>query len=260
MTARPRVSIVVPVFNRLELTRACVDAVLRNTPQELFELVVVDNASSDGTGEWLVSQQAQGVLRAVTNSDNRGFSAACNQGARAATGEYVLFLNNDTEAESRWIEPLIDVLDTDPRAGAVGAKLLFADRTIQHAGVIVVDHRRLGDPLLALHIFSKLPENHPDANSRRMYKAVTAACMLVRRDAFWQCGGFDESYWNGYEDIDLCFALAQRGFSIVYEPKSVVIHHESQSGPERWRRAKDNVARLHAKWLGRITPDAIVGL
>lgn len=260
MTMRPRVSIVVPVFNRLELTRNCMSAVVRNTPPDSYELVVVDNASSDGTREWLLAQQQECALHAVINLENRGFAAACNQGARAARGQYVLFLNNDTEVEPNWIEPLIDVLDTEPQVGAVGSKLLFADRTIQHAGVIVVDHRKLGDPLLALHIFARLPEAHPDANARRSYKAVTAACMLVRRDAFWLCGGFDESYWNGYEDIDLCFALAQRGFSIVYEPRSVVIHHESQSGPERWRCAKGNVARLHAKWLGRITPDAIVGL
>jgi GT2 family glycosyltransferase len=256
---RPRVSIVIPVFNGLALTRVCLEAILRHTPPELYELIVVDNGSSDGTAAWLRERQEQAVLRAVANADNRGFAIASNQGARAARGEYLLMLNNDTEPELDWLEPLVAVLDQEPTVGAVGAKLLYPDRTIQHAGVIVVDHQRLGDPLLALHIFARLPEDHPDANASRSYKAVTAACMLVRREAFFAVGGFDEGYWNGYEDVDLCFALARSGFSIRYEPRSVVIHHESQSGPERWRCARENVERLHRKWLGRVVPDAVVG-
>ena len=139
----------------------------------------------------------------------------------------------------------------------MGAKLLFPDGTIQHAGVALADcwdH----DPLLAFHLFAKEKSDFPLANQRRVYQALTAACLLVRKSHFDQAGGFDEQYWNGYEDVDLCLRFQERGWLTVYEPASVVIHYESQSGPARFLRAADNVARFHRKWLEKASPDVII--
>ena len=87
---------------------------------------------------------------------------------------------------------------------------------------------------------------------------MTAACVLIRKSAFEKAGSFDEKYWNGYQDVDLCFKLQEHGGILVYQPASIVIHHESRSGPERFAKARDNIARLHKKWLGKIKPDFIL--
>ncbi|MGQ9472612.1 MAG: glycosyltransferase family 2 protein [Candidatus Caldatribacteriaceae bacterium] len=254
-----KVSIVIPVFNKVEFTERCLNALFARTPFDIpWEVIVIDNASSDCTPELLqeVARQYSG-LRWIRNDENLGFAGACNQGALNSLGEYILFLNNDTEAQENWLPPLVDILDRDFRVGAVGSKLLFPDGSIQHAGVVIVDRREIGDPLYAMHIHYKNFLDTEEVNKAQFYQAVTAACVLVRREAFEQVGGFDENYWNGYEDVDFCFKLQEKGWMIVYEPRSVVIHYESQSGPERFRRVRENITRLHQRWIGKITPDFV---
>jgi GT2 family glycosyltransferase/tetratricopeptide (TPR) repeat protein/glycosyltransferase involved in cell wall biosynthesis len=254
----PVVSIIIPTFNKLEFTRKCLVALQQHTPGSTCEIIVVDNASTDGTVEFLKSETEAGNLRAVFNSENLGFSKACNQGARAAAGRHLLFLNNDTEVQPGWLEPLIQTIDSDERVVAVGGKLLFPDRTIQHAGVAILNDQQQSDPLVARHIHYRKPEASPEANQPCAYQALTAACVLMKKTAFDKVCGFDEEYWNGYEDVDLCFKLQQQGGVLVYQPQSVVLHHESQSGPERFRQVAQNIQRLHKKWLGKITPDFTV--
>jgi len=256
LAGRVPVSIVIPVFNRFDLTRRCIESILAHTPPGSFEIVVVDNGSTDGVTAYLRQQQDEGRVRLVLNPENLGFARACNQGAHAAHGEHVLFLNNDTEVEPGWLPPLVRVLDTDPTVAAVGAKLLFPDRTIQHVGVVLVEDRAGGSGLSPYHIYYREPADLPAANAPRTYRVLTAACLLVRRAAFEPAGGFDEGYWNGYEDVDLCLKLHVCGWRLVYEPHSVVIHHESQSGPERFRRESANLERLRRTWAGRISMDA----
>ncbi len=254
--SQPNVSIVIPVFNKVEFTRKCVENLFATTSSGGCEIIVVDNASSDATPDFLAT--LGGLLRTIRNETNSGFAAACNQGARAATAPFLLFLNNDTEPLPGWLEPLVETLEADPAVGAVGSKLLFPDGTIQHAGVVVIDDQLLPDPLVARHIQYQQPGNIPDANIARTFQALTAACILIRQEAFIACGGFDEGYWNGYEDVDLCFKLQKLGWQLVYEPLSVLIHHESKSGQERFRLVTDNIKRLHDKWLDRIKPDAVI--
>jgi GT2 family glycosyltransferase/Tfp pilus assembly protein PilF len=151
-----------------------------------------------------------------------------------------------------------DMAQADENIAAVGSKLLYPDRTIQHAGIVILDDRLNKDPLLARNHLVKKPSNAPEANVATTYQALTAACLLVRSQDFDKVGGFDEGFWNGYEDVDLCFRLRANGGQLVYQPQSIVIHHESQSGPERFRKAAANITRLHTKWLEVITPDAII--
>ncbi len=253
----PRVSIIIPTFNNIALTRQCLDALNRNTPDGRYEIVVVDNASNDGTVEFLREKENAGELRVICNPKNLGFARACNQGAQNARANYILFLNNDTEVQPGWLDPLLHILDADERVAAAGAKLLFSDGTIQHAGVALADITGR-DPLMGIHIFAKENSDFAIANERRVYQAVTAACVLVRKSLFDKVGGFDEGFWNGYEDVDICLQFQEQGYLTVYEPASVVLHHESQSGPERFTRAKENIQRLHQKWLGKVTPDFVV--
>ncbi|HXC99539.1 MAG TPA: glycoside hydrolase family 99-like domain-containing protein, partial [Verrucomicrobiae bacterium] len=254
----PDASIIIPTFNRLDMTRRCLESLARQRGKLNVEIIVVDNASTDGTIDFLKSEVEAGRLRAIVNPENRGFSKACNQGARAAAGRHLLFLNNDTDVQPGWLEPLVETLDVDERVSAVGSKLLFPDRSIQHAGVAVLEDRQLPDPLVARHIHYRKPENAPEVNQPQTLQALTAACLLIRKAAFEKVGGFDEEYWNGYEDVDLCFKLRQEGGLLVYQPRSVVLHYESQSGPERFRQVAHNTKRLHETWLGKITPDFVV--
>lgn len=252
----PQVSIIMPLFNQARLTQACLASLQRFTAPESYELVLVDNASSDNTAALLEQWRQSAVV--LRNPENVGFAKACNQGARAAHGEYLLFLNNDTEVTDGWLEPLQAVMRQDAAVAAVGSKLLYPDNSIQHAGVLLVDDRQQGDPLVGRHLYQRMPGNHPAANVMRAMQALTAACLLVRRADFEAVGGFDEGYWNGYEDLDLCLKLAQSGKRLVYQPASVVMHHESQSGPERFRQAAANIQRLHRRWLGRVQVDAVI--
>ena len=252
----PRVSIIIPLFNKLEFTKQCFEALIENTPDELYEVIIVDNASTDGTKGFLAT--IKGDVTIIRNETNMGFAHACNQGADAAKGNYLLFLNNDTEPQKGWLEPLLKILDNDSTVAAAGSRLLFPDGNIQHAGVVIIEDKKLPDPLVARHIFYQQASDLIEANQLRTYQALTAACILIRRGSYEKAGGFDEGYWNGYEDVDLCFKLQENGWKLVYQPESVVIHHESISGPERFTKVDHNINRLHKRWIGKINPDVII--
>lgn len=254
-SSRPRASIVIPTFHQVAYTTACLVALAENTGDD-YEVIIVDNASSDGTEELL--QRLDGDVVIIRNPVNRGFAVACNQGAAAAQADVVVFLNNDTEPGPGWLEPLLAVLDARPEVGAVGSRLLFPDGLVQHAGVVVVeDGRPGGEPLGAVHALYRRPADDPEVCLPRDVQVVTGACLAVRREVFHDVGGFDEGYWNGNEDVDLCFAIGAAGHTVAYEPASVLVHHESVSGPERFVRAAENVERLKRKWWGRVVPDVL---
>lgn len=240
------VSIIIPVLNRARYTLKCLQALAANTEYENFELVIVDNASSDETPELLAS--LGGDIKTIRNEENLGFAKACNQGAAAAGGDLLLFLNNDTEPRPGWLEAMVRVITNDPAVQVVGNKLLYPDGTIQHAGVAF---RPDGMPY---HIFKNLQADHPAVNTTTRFQAVTAACMLVQREAFLNVGGFDEAYRNGYEDIDFCLKVITSGGSIIYTPHSVVVHHESIS-PGRKTMDSENSNLFLARWRGVVRHD-----
>lgn len=218
------VSIVIPHYGDGELLDRCVAAIVWHTAD--YELVVVDN----GTG---VTVDANIVIR---NEENLGFGAACNQGAAAAHGDHLVFLNNDTEVQAGWLEPLVAHLDRG--VGIVGSRLVYPDGSVQHAGVTL---RRDADGIL-------VAENRRGEFAQGVAEAVTGACLAIPRDLFWQLGGFDAGYRNGYEDVDLCLTARAAGQTVVFEPASTVTHHESASGPARWTHVRQNVARLQERW------------
>lgn len=250
------VSIIIPLYNSVEYTRKCLASLEATLKPEQFELIMVDNNSTDDTVDLLSSLPS--TVKIIRNSENLGFARACNQGARAASGNYLLFLNNDTEAKPGWLEPLLECVERDHAIGAVGSKLLFSDGTIQHAGVLVIENQNSPERLCPRHVYYGLPADTPQANNPREYQVLTAACLLVRKDAFADIDGFDEEYWNGYEDVDLCFKLRERNWKLVYQPASVLVHHESKSGTERFSKVDHNIRRLHVKWLGKVTPDVVI--
>lgn len=241
------VSIVIPVFNKLEFTAACLSSLFHLQKQDQdFEVIVVDNASSDGTTEYLDSLGDK--ILTIRNDSNLGFAKACNQGATLAQGTYVVFLNNDTEVHPGWLEALLEELRQHPKTGIVGGRLLYPNGTIQHAGVAI------GRDQIPFHIHRQLPSDHPLVMERRTYPIVTAACAAVRREEFYRLGMFDEEFVNGHEDIDLCFRYRENGQNAVYRPDCLVTHHESISDGRMASRPQ-NLARTFRKWRYRLIQD-----
>ncbi|MGD1085059.1 MAG: glycosyltransferase [Verrucomicrobiota bacterium] len=221
------VSIIIPVHNHWDLTEQCVMAIFRARRDPGIEIIIVNNASTDDTAEQLQALSAvHPRLRVLTNTVNESFSRACNQGARAAEGRYLLFLNNDTIPQPGWLEPVLDMLASDTTVGVVGSKLLYPDGTIQHAGVVLGE--RNGEPF-PYHVYLCQKADAPFVNKTREFQMVTGACLTIRRELFEKIGGFDEVYVNGHEDLDLCLKARGAGGRVMYCPKSVVTHLESRT-------------------------------
>lgn len=174
----------------------------------------------------------------IVVAEGLSFAEHCNRGFDRATGEIVVFLNDDTLPHPGWLEALTRPF-LDLRVGITGAKLVYSDGRIQHAGVYFDSP---GGVLTAHNMLL-------DAQSRYV-EAVTGACMAVRRQTFYDLKGFDTGFVNGYEDVDLCLRARAEGWRIWYERDAVVTHHESQSGPARWAHVGHNIRRLQEKWHG----------
>ena len=233
-------SIIIPVFNKVELTQQCLLNLAQVTQGVTYEVIIVDNASTDETHQFLSS--LEGDVQIIQNRENFGFAKGCNQGAQAAKGKYLVFLNNDTIPKPGWLDALIQEAETHVDVAVVGSKLLYPDETIQHAGVVF--SRDLFTPY---HIYSRFPQNSPAVNRRRQFKAVTAACMLVKRSFFEAVGGYDEGYRNGFEDIDLCLKIGTQGGKVIYQPASVLYHLESQT-EGRHDHNNSNIKRFLHRW------------
>lgn len=247
MSAAPAVSIVIPVFDRLDLTRQCLRALEESTALPV-EAIVVDNGSTDGTGEFLRAEEAAGRLRAVVNGENLGFGRACNQGLSLARGRHVVFLNNDTVPLPGWLEALVDAVEGDPSVGLVGSRLLYADDTIQHAGILWNDDDEL------YHVHRHAPREAPEVLESRDFPAVTGACILLPAPLLRRLGGFDESFHMYVEDVDLCMRVWESGHRVRYCAESVLYHLENASVPSTlWRNAHVVAGwqRLQARWAGR---------
>ncbi|NMC75363.1 MAG: glycosyltransferase family 2 protein, partial [Geobacteraceae bacterium] len=224
----PLLSIIIPVHNQLEYTQNCVHSILRNPPHIPFEILVVDDASTDATPEFLhLLSRDESRISSLHNETNLGFARSNNRGAAAAKGRYLLFLNNDTEVLPGWFPPLYEVLERNRDIGMVGPKLCFPDGTIQHCGKVWMDPAQpLSQPH---HVYYRAESDAPYVNKSREYSLLTGACLLVRRDEFLSVGPFDEGYENGWEDDDLCCAYRAAGKRIFYCAESSVIHHQSQT-------------------------------
>src|SRR4029077_10795803 len=180
-------SIIIPVWNKLELTEQCLAELARVTSGISYEVIVVDNHSTDDTAQFLA--QLSGDIQIIRNSENLGFAKACNQGARAARGRFLIFLNNDTIPLSNWLTALVAEVTSHPEVGVVGSKLLYEDDTIQHAGVVFSR-----EALMPYHLYRGAHRGHPAVNQRRTFQSVTAACMLSRRESVGAQGGFAEQF------------------------------------------------------------------
>lgn len=223
-------SVVIPVFNKFDLTRSCLEFLKTFAPEITMEVIVVDNGSSDATAtqlEPLGRGLFQEFFQRVRFEENRNFGPACNAGALAAHGDLVFFLNNDTELTSGWLPPLLDGLDD--ACGAVGPLLMYPEKEsflcdrVQHVGVCC-------EPQIQFcHLYEFFPVSHPLIRKARALQFVTGAALLMRKEVFMEVGMFHEGYMNGGEDLDLCVQLRRKGYSLSVAHESRIYHLQSQT-------------------------------
>jgi GT2 family glycosyltransferase/glycosyltransferase involved in cell wall biosynthesis len=212
-------SIVIPVFNKAEFTLHCLHSLLKEIDLRETEVIVVENASTDDTPDML--SKFKDVIHVIRNEENRGFVDACNQGAAAARGAFLVFLNNDTEVLPGWLRSLEETVQDNPATGAVGSLLLYPDGSIQEAGAIIWNNGE------AQHYGWSASPDDRQFNFAREVDYCSAASLLIRRELFEQLGGFDRRFAPAYyEDVDLCFGVRALGFKVIYQPASRVVHYE----------------------------------
>lgn len=220
---KPVVSVIIPAYGQDAVTYRCLKSFVDHLPDVPFEIILADDAYPYGALDPRLSEIVSGV-RHMRHQSNLGFLESCNAAARLAVGEYLFFLNNDTEVLENSLDALAGLLDRDPSVGMTGSKLVYPDGSLQEAGGIIWGDAsgwnwgRNGDPL------------QPEFNYIREVDYISGAAIMIRRSLFEDLEGFDPHFAPAYyEDTDLAFRVREAGFKVVYAPRSVVIHHEGVS-------------------------------
>jgi GT2 family glycosyltransferase/glycosyltransferase involved in cell wall biosynthesis len=242
----PETTIIIPVHNQWALTADCLRSIAEDVAATPYEVVVVDDASSDETGQML--SQVTGV-NVVRLHRNRGFVGAVNAGLTVARGRFIVLLNNDTLVKPGWLDALVDTAEASGDVGLVGAKLVYPDGRLQEAGGII---RRDGS---GWNYGRNQDAADPAFNFPREVDYCSGACLLVRRELLDVLGGLDTRFAPGYyDDADLAFAARKRGYRVLYQPRATVIHREGAShgtdlsaGIKRHQLI--NQEKFCAKWL-----------
>ena len=253
ISEHPLLSVIIPNKDHAKILRQCIDSILQKSTYDRYEILVIENNSSQQeTFAYYEVLEQEPRVRVVICRTDWNYSYINNFGAKEAKGEYLLFLNNDTEVIAPdWMEEMLRFA-MRPDVGAVGAKLFYPDGTIQHGGVT------LGIRGVAGHAFHGEPGNSPGYMNRLVtvqnLSAVTAACMMVPTAVFHEMEGFDERYKVAFNDTDLCMRIRKAGYLIVYNPNVQLYHYESKSrgqdekSPEKLRRFNEESERFQRQW------------
>jgi N-acetylglucosaminyl-diphospho-decaprenol L-rhamnosyltransferase len=237
MSDEPALDVVIVSYRSRELLGRCLDSLRAYPPSVPMKVIVVDNASGDGTAEMVAAEFPEVDL--VACGTNLGFAAATNLGARRGEAPYLLALNPDTAVTESALDRVLAAIEAHPLVAVAGPRLLRADGSLDHAA-----KRSFPTPLSAIGHFTGVGRREGATGKLAAYRApeveagpvdaVNGAFMLIRRSAFEQADGFDEGYWMYMEDLDLCYTLAQRGWGTWYEPAAIVHHLKGGSaGTER---------------------------
>ena len=249
----PKLSIIIPTRNKVELVRMCVESIREKSTYKNYEILLMDNGSDDPEALAYFAEQAKtDSFRVIRDDSPFSYSAINNLGASQATGEVLCFLNNDIEVIAHdWMEELVSQA-CRPGIGAVGAKLLYPNTTIQHAGVVLgiggwAGHAHKGFSLYAHGYVGR-------ASLASNFSAVTGACMAVQRKHFDQVGGFDDVNLKvACNDVDLCLKFVEAGLRNLFTPSALLFHHESatrgyEDTPEKKARFQSEVEYMWKRW------------
>lgn len=241
----PKVSIIIPVYGKLEYTIQCLDSIEKNLPNIEFEVIVVDDCSKDDST--IILPEVKGI-RYFKNDSNLGFIGSCNHGAAKARGQYLCFLNNDTEVLPRWLDELVKSFEYFPSTGLVGSKLIYPDGALQEAGGIIWNDGSAWN-------FGRNQDSFtPEYNYAREVDYCSGASIAVPKNLFDELGGFDSHFAPAYcEDCDFALKVRTKGYRVIYQPLSVVIHHEGiSSGTDTSQGVKayqiENTKKLYERW------------
>ena len=254
----PKICIIIPTKDRVETLKTCIESILEKTSYDNYEIVIVDNNSKDDAAiDYLNTIRKVPKIITISYWKTFNFSEINNFAAKQLDSEYILFLNNDTEVISgEWLTAMLEHAQRED-VGAVGCKLLYSNNTIQHAGVILGITGTPGQVGVAGHSHKHLPNAAHGYFGRphiiHNVSAVTAACMMLRKDVFKEVGGFDENLAVAFNDVDLCLKIRDKGYLIVYTPYAELYHHESLSRgyedtPEKQERFLKEVGYVREKW------------
>lgn len=242
----PVVSVIIPVYNQIHYTYACLASILLHTKDVSYEVIIADDVSTDATAR--LDQFTENVVL-CRNETNQGFLRNCNHAAKLARGRYVMFLNNDTQVTPGWLSSLVKLLESDASIGMTGSKLVYPNGQLQEAGGIIWsdgsgwNYGRLDDP------------DKPEYNYVKDVDYISGAAILLSNQLWKQIGGFDDRFAPAYcEDSDLAFEVRRAGYRVVYQPLSKVIHYEGISngtdvgglGLKRYQ--VENSEKLKLKW------------
>jgi len=249
----PKVSILIPTKDYVKILKTCIASILSKTDYDNYEIVIIDNESrEEKTFKYYDEMKKNSKIKIIEYNKPFNFSAINNFAASRVNSKYILFLNNDTEVISReWVGAMLEHAQRD-EVGAVGAKLVYPNNKIQHVGVIL----GLGPHEVAGHPYYKYPNQNGyfgRINIIANYSALTAACLMVRKEVFEEVGGFEENFSHAYNDVDLCMKIRQKGYLIVWTLYAELYHHESKSRgyedtPEKQERFRKEIVLFQQRW------------
>jgi glycosyltransferase involved in cell wall biosynthesis len=262
LNGNPKISIIIPTKNNASVLETCLKSVFEMSSYSNFEVILIDNNSDEDSLFELLDkykQQEPERFKVLTLSYAFNYAQLMNDGAKASTGEYILLLNNDTEVlNPDWLEKMLSHSQRK-EIGAVGAKLLYPNDTIQHAGVVI------GIGGVAGHTFISAEKDEPGylfyLTCVNNYSAVTAACLMVSKSKFFEIGGFDENLAVEYNDVDFCLKLIEAGYYNIYNPEVVLYHYESltrghpHANRESYKRHIKEIKYFMSKWQKFIDDD-----
>lgn len=242
---KPDVSIIIPVFNQFEYTYNCLASILKNSGDVKYEIIIADDCSLDLTVE--MTKIVEGIT-VIRNEKNLRFLLNCNNAAKQAKGKYILFLNNDTQVQPNWLQPLVDIMENDSSVGIVGSKLVYSDGYLQEAGGI------LWKDASAWNYGNRKNPDDPEFNYVKEVDYISGAAIMIRTSLWREVGGFDEQFAPAYyEDTDFAFEVRKHGHKVVYQPLSVVVHYEGisngtdlSSGQKSYQ--VTNQSKFYEKW------------
>lgn len=256
----PRVTLIIPTRNGAELVRRCVESIAAKTSYPSYEILLVDNESDEPDAiSYFRALESTATVRLLRFEGTFNYAAINNFAARQASGDLLMLLNNDTEViDGEWLSEMVSHV-VRPGIGAVGAKLLYPDGTIQHAGIVMGLHGTVG------HLQQRMPQESTGYCGclavAREVTAVTGACLLVRRGVYEEVGGLDEKDFPvTFNDIDFCLKLRSRGYRNIWTPHALLYHHEGATrgpddSPEKAARFSAEWACMRAKWGRQLDDD-----
>ena len=226
----PIVSIIIPHWNGIDVLSECIDS-LKGSTFDSFEIIVSDNASSDGSQAWIVENHPDVIL--LENDNNYGYAGGCNRGVNVAKGEFILFLNNDTIQNPNWLDPLIDRMKGDESIAAIQPKILnyYNRKIFDYAGGSGGHMDLFCFPIARGRVFLNQEEDLGQYDNAKRCFWASGTAMIVRKDLFKAAGKFDETFFAHMEEIDLCWRFQAMGYEVWAEPRSVVYHKNAVSLP-----------------------------